>query len=494
MEFKDVGALTKINKLNYRDLAIFLIPIIVFSVYLAVFNPCIATYDTFNQLHQIASGSFTNWHPFFHTFINMICLGIYPSTTSVCILQILTFSVMWMVICKYHRDDEGDLRKGFKLQVVLTVIICIIPINALYSITLWKDILFSYFLMFLCFLAKVMIDRQGKVDIKFILLLSIIMAFVAELRGNGLYVIIIVLAVYAIYLFMKKNRKMSIALAILTVTFILLIASLNVAYDVEDNEKDALATKLAHMLADYDLNLEMDDADRNQIHKLINKDKVKEAYKPTKSDPIFAITDYDEYDNNKGTYIGLAVKYSLKDPLHCLQYLFGASPMVWDITKDGDWMGRPYYMSGDRDRLQSDFNEFYVRHNNTPTEPYENLSYANWGTPAFDLLNSLALGIEASFFDTIFNSPALYMYLSIILLVMIHLITRTREIYLMYIPNVLNILAIFFSTPIQDYRYLYPNLLICYLLIIILIWLRYGSSDEPQISLNPMEYIRKLKN
>ena len=115
MEFKDVGALTKINKLNYRDLAIFLIPIIVFSVYLAVFNPCIATYDTFNQLHQIASGSFTNWHPFFHTFINMICLGIYPSTTSVCILQILTFSVMWMVICKYHRDDEGDLRKGFKL-------------------------------------------------------------------------------------------------------------------------------------------------------------------------------------------------------------------------------------------------------------------------------------------------------------------------------------------------------------------------------------------
>ncbi len=494
MEFKDMEVITNIKKLNYRDLAIFLTPIIIFSVYLAVFNPCIATYDSFNQLHQIATGSFTNWHPFFHSFINMLCLSIYPSTISICILQILTFSTMWMVICKYHRDDDNGTFKNFKLQVIFSIIICLIPINAMYSITLWKDILFSYFLMFLCFLAKVMIDRNGKVDLKFILLLSIVMAFVAELRGNGLYVIIIALVVYTAYIFMKKNRKMAVALPILTITLILLIASLNVAYDVEDNEKDALATKVAHMLADYDLNLEMDDADRDQIHKLIDKDKVKEAYKPTKSDPIFAITNYDEYDTNKGTYIWLAVKYSLKDPLHCLQYLFGSSPMVWDITRDSDWMGRPYYMSGDHDRLQSDFNEFYVKHNNTPTEPYENLSYVNWGTPAFDFLNLLSLGIEGSIFDTVLNSPALYMYLSIILLIVIHLAIGSREIYLMYIPNVLNILAIFFSTPIQDYRYLYPNLLICYMLIIIVIWLRYGSSDEPQISLNPMDYIRKLKN
>lgn len=494
MEFKDVGAIAKIKELNYRDLAIFLIPIIIFSVYLAVFSPCIATYDSFNQLHQIASGSFTNWHPFFHTFINMICLSIYPSTSLICVLQIVTFSIMWMIICKYHRDDDNGTHRNFKLQVIFSIIICIIPINAIYSITLWKDILFSYFLMFLCFLAKVMIDRQGKVDFKFILLLSIVIAFVAELRGNGLYVALIVLAIYALYLFLKKNQKMAVALPILTITFILLIASLNIAYDVEDNEKDAIATKVAHMLADYDLNLEMDDADRDQIHKLINKDKVKEAYKPTKSDPIFAITDYDEYDNNKGTYIGLAMKYSLKNPLHCLQYLFGSSPMVWNIIKGSDWMGRPYYMSAGQDRLQSDFNVFYGNHNNIPTEPYENLSYANWGTPAFDFLNLLSLGIEGSIFDTIFNNPALYMYLSIILLIIIHLVTKTRDIYLMYIPNLLNILAIFFSTPIQDYRYLYPNLLVCYVLIIIVIWLRYGSSDEPQISLNPIEYIKKLKH
>ena len=63
---------------------------------------------------------------------------------------------------------------------------------------------------------------------------------------------------------------MCVLLIILTVTCILLISSLDTAYDVKDNAKDAFMTKLAHMLADYDLNLQMDDSDRDKIHELID--------------------------------------------------------------------------------------------------------------------------------------------------------------------------------------------------------------------------------
>ena len=90
--------ISQIKKLNYNDLKIFVIPVVIFSVYLAVFNQGIATIDSFNQLHQIASGHFTNWHPFFHTFIEMLCLKIYPSTLSIEIFQILVFSTMWTAI------------------------------------------------------------------------------------------------------------------------------------------------------------------------------------------------------------------------------------------------------------------------------------------------------------------------------------------------------------------------------------------------------------
>ena len=214
MEFKDGGAIGKIKeRFSQRDLIIFLIPTIIFLSYLLVFNPGICTYDTFNQLHQIASGQFGNWHPFFHTFISMILLKVYPSTISIAVFQIFVFSAMWMIICRYFRHDDGKDNATFKLQAIITLIICLIPINTLYSITLWKDILFSYFLMFLCFLAKVMIDRKGKVSYRFILILALIMAFVSQLRGNGMYVILIVMVIYSVYLFMKSNRRMAALLS-----------------------------------------------------------------------------------------------------------------------------------------------------------------------------------------------------------------------------------------------------------------------------------------
>lgn len=473
MEFKSEDIIHEIRRLNRNDLTIFLIPVIIFSVYLAVFFPGIATIDSFNQLHQIASGQFTNWHPFFHTFIEMLCLKVYPHTVSVEILQILVFSAMWTVICKYNRNDNGKNKSTLKKQAIFSALICIIPINGLYSVTLWKDVLFSYLLMFLCFLAMVMINRKGEVDIKFIVLISLIMAFISQMRGNGLYVVVITVAAYSLYLFLKKNRKMSAMLVILTVTFLLVVSSLNIAYDVKDNEKDAVMAKVIHMLANYDMNLEMDDADRQTLHQLIQKDRVREFYIPTGSDSILSISNLHHYEKNKDTYISMAIKYSLKDPLHCLEYLFGSSPMVWNIVK-GDWIGRPYYLSGEHDRLQSDFNLYYQKHNFTPHEPYENLSYANWGTPAFKGLNLLSLGIEGSPFDTVLNNPAFYMYLSIIILVLLNVLLKTREIYLMYLPNLLNIVMIFLSTPVQDYRYLYANLLVCYMLIIVLI-----GMDEP---------------
>jgi len=479
MNFQEVGLFTEIKKLNYRDFIIFLIPFIIFLIYLSVFNPGIATYDTFNQFHQIASGQFANWHPFFHTFIEMICLSIYPNPASISILQILVFSIMWMVICKYFRKDDIGNKNWFVLQVIVTLIICLIPINALYSITYWKDILFSYLLMFLCFLAKVMIDKEGKVDLKFIILISLVMACVSQLRGNGFYVVLITMIVYAIYLFKKSNVKMSIALPALTIIFILLISSLNIVYNVEDNEKDAILAKTAHMLADYDLNLTIDFADQNTIHQLIDEKKMEKKYRVSYSDEIYDISNRTVFENNKGTYIGLLVKYSLQNPLHCLNYMFASSAFVWDITHDDSWKGRPYHISEKYDIDNRSGTHFHKTHNVTPIEPYETLSFVNWGTPIFKAFTSFAIFIEDNIvLDSLFNSPALYMYLSIIILIAIHLITKSRAIWLIYIPNLLNILVVFASTPIQDTRYLYPNLLICYMLIIILIGLWQSSPEK----------------
>ena len=455
-----------IPRLNHKDLIIFLIPIAIFSYYLKVFDPGILRYDSFNQLHQIATHSFTNWHPFFHTFIEMICLKIYSSPVSICILQILTFSVIWMVICKYNRqDDEKRFEKTFILQLLVTLAICLIPINAIYSISLVKDILFSYFLLLMCFMIKVLLDKKGNVGYGFIIIMSLTMAFVAQLRPNGLYIVIPTLIILGIYLFKKNYNKTLLAIPVLAIIFILLIASLNVAFDVEDNEKSAVLAKVSHMLADYDLNLDLAESDKDKIHALIDEKSIKDKYEITYSDPIYAASDKQVFHKNPWDYCLLAIKHSLYHPSHFIEYMSGSSPIVWDITRDDSWVGFQYKIT-----LEEDKNDYYGVHKSKPAADYDNASSKNIGTDEYNALHSISETFKNNIIlDTLFNSPALYMYLALIIMVLIHLITKSKEIYLLYLPNLFNIFAIFVSTPIQDNRYLYPNLLVCYLLIIILI-------------------------
>lgn len=454
------------SKLSYMDLIIFLIPVIVFSYYLYVFDPGILRYDSFDQLHQIASHQFYNWHPFFHTFIEMVLLRIYPSPISVCIFQILTFSTIWTAICRYYRYEDENLKNVFVLQVLTTSVICLIPINAVYSISLLKDILFGYFLLLTCFSIAVLLDRKGEVGMGFLVVAALAMSFVAGLRPNGIHVVIVTLIVLAAYFLKKKyDKRVIITLVSLVIVFILLIASLNAVYDVSDNQKSALRAKVVHMLADYDLNLTLTPQDSAKLHEVINESAIRSNYHVTYSDPIYEALNMSAYDKDKYGYLEMAFRYSVENPQHFAKYLLDSSPMVWDIARDGSWIGMQYIVD-----LQSAKNSFFSYHQISNITPLENVSSKNIGTDQFDTLNNFTETFKSNIIlDTLCNSPALYMYLAFALMGMICFMTKSKEIFLVYLPNMVNIVIIFLSTPIQDNRYLYPNLLICYFLIIMLI-------------------------
>lgn len=462
---------SNLKKFNPRDLLIFLIPFIIFLVYLYTYNPSILTYDSYNQLHQIATGQFDNWHPFFHTFIEMICIKIYASPITIGILQIITFSSIWTIICKYNRNNEEENNRLFILQSIITLIISLIPINAIYSITLWKDVLFSYLLLFLCFLIQVLVDKKGQIDYKFVVLISVVMAFVSQIRPNGIVVIIPLLIILAIYFFRKnKSKKFYIAIPALTIILILLISSLSVIYDVEDTQKDAIFSKTIHLLADYDLNLDLSQQDRDKIHQIISEEDIKSNYNIYFTDPIRDHSNQSVYDNNKGTYLGMAIFYSIKNPIHFMGYMFESSPMVWKIVREDSWTGKSYYIYEDGTHMDYAKDNFYKSHHTSPVGGYDNVTSVNEGTGEFNFINSIAfISKENKALDTFFNSPALYMYLAFLAMAGIYLLTKSKDIIFVFLPNLLSILSIFLSVTTQDTRFLYCNLLAFYLLLIIFV-------------------------
>lgn len=395
LDFKSI-----IRKINYRDLMIFIVPILIFSMYLYIYNPGILTTISFRQLHQIATGHFDNTVPFFYTFIEMIFLKIFGTPLSIAFFQILVFSAIWTIICKYHRDDTAESSNRFVVEFAITLIICLIPINAVYSISLWSEILFAYSLLFLSFLIKVMIDRNGQIGKKLVIAMALTIAVASQLSLNGLPIAIITLIIIAVYLFRKNNdQRQILMLPAIAIVAILLLSSFGFIFGVE------------------------------------------------------------------GTY--------------STQLDASSSAIVFDITRNADWNGEVYYIDNNGSHLENAKDKFFTSINATPKESYESVTSPNEGHGNYNMVSSyVAMFKDNHILDTLFNSPALYMYLAIILMILMYVMTRSKDLFLIYVPNLLNIIAVIMTSPVQENRFLYANLLVFYLLVIVFITVIFASDRK----------------
>lgn len=451
MKDKVVSVFKKIKKnITYQDIIIFLFVMIPFCLTLFVFFPGILSYDSYYQLSQIETGLFTNWHPFFHTFIELLCLRIWNSSASIAFFQILVYSIIWVAICKYNRKNKNS----FKYQVLITLLLAINPLNGIYAITLWKDILFCYSILLVSFLIQIVVDRNYELNFKFIIILSISLAILSQVRYNGLYIAIVLLIVLSI-LFFKKDRKSKnyIKLTVITMIIILAINSLNIIYNVEDNEKSATDSKVMQLIAYYLKEDRVSDSDRNIISKFVDPKKLEEAYNPYFSDPIYTVINGTDINKYKSDIYKMLIKYSMKNPDLLFTYTFQSTSIVWRIDKPDDSIGTI---------INTDINSVNNVNNITPknnnTEYYKNINQFIQKT------------LNNEFISIILYSPALYLYMTIIAVGIILIIMKaSKKVLMVLLPNILNIIIVALSIPVQDVRYVYANFLIFYFVIIILI-------------------------
>lgn len=265
------------TQFNHRDLLIFILPVLIFGfIYLFAFNPGVLTIASYSQLHQIAADKLTAAYPVFYTYLVMISLKFTNSIFLLGIIQILIFSSIWTLICKYHRDDSSKSSNEFTIQFIITTIICLIPINAIYSITLSSNILFSYSILFLCFLIKVMIDTDGQINLNFSILLGITLAIMSGLNNYGIIIALISLIVILYYLYRKNTTENKlITLVGLTIICMLFVGSLNLIYDVKGSDYDAYTQNYNIPMNDaFDDGINLEGA-RNEFLSSTNSEPIK---------------------------------------------------------------------------------------------------------------------------------------------------------------------------------------------------------------------------
>ncbi len=434
-----------------------IISIIFFSlipiIYLVTFYPGLLSGDSLGQWKQLTDFQFIDAHPAFHTLIYWLITRIYYSPVSIVIFQIISLSAIWVygILSLIKNLKPNNLNR--LLIILISLIFFAAPQNGLMAITLWKDVLFSYSILFLTInLFNIIFDIKwiNKKNNQILLISSLVL--VCLLRHNG--IITFISTIVSLILIYKTK--------FLKITLISILVILLIKYPLY---KILKVNKIEETFSSgYTLNYLNGYFYENQI----SKEKYKEFYNslyPQKQ----ASTFYNSYCINYGGN-GLEKDFFIKNNNKINQYLKKEiidnpniflklikkrASLVWQIKQPSD--SYTYTTPIDDYKSRTILKENY------------NIDSFNPDSKLTFFIRKLVYLTESEKYKSLFWRPALS--LIIILLISLYLFKKNKNnlLLLPLIPVITLSAGLILTIPGQDYRYLFSNYLISIYFILILL-------------------------
>lgn len=178
-----------------------IIPFIIFFTYFFAFFPGNMTSDSLDQWGQIQTNQFNDWHPVAHTFIIKITTFLWNSPAGYSLFQ-LTLLATIIGYATYTADKFGVDKK---IIIIVTLLFSVIPVNGVYSITMWKDIIFSGMVcLYSIFLSNIVLTESRWLNSHLNKLLLLLCGLGMVLfRHNGFYLLIA--STIVLLFFYRKN-------------------------------------------------------------------------------------------------------------------------------------------------------------------------------------------------------------------------------------------------------------------------------------------------
>lgn len=453
------------KKVEWRDLAIFAIPLVFFSVALLAFWPGLYTGDGLDQYKQAQTGIVYTAHPVFHTFTIWLINKLHHSEAMLPALQILTFSTIWAIICRYFRQlYEKDL---FTIQVIFTVTLCFLPVIYTYAIGAWKDVLYSYCLLTLALLIFIGSNKKFNYSLPQLFCISILLALTTAYRLNGaVSALVILIALSAAMAKYKVAIKKMILLAGCTLVFYTLTVFVPHAFleihTSPGNPKTSVA--MFYMASFVNSGVKIDPQDQRLLYKIMpRKYWLTDYYQYS-----YVTVDFGGHINKALAYkssdklFDMMLKYDLRYPGVAAEHFFEVNNMAWDVAwpLNGPYKTTPAINAMPLSEKSLVGNAYLSKLHFINKEMRLNIDYT----------------LDSAIMQTIFYRPALYMYLSIALVATLVVKTRRKSYWLILVPMLSNLPAILVFGLTQDMRYLYINVLTFFFVAILAISFRSSMS------------------
>jgi len=331
--------------------------------YFLYLYPGVMTPDSINQLEQaMGMVEYSNHHPWIHTLIIKLWFNIGTGLGGSNNLGIALYTLFQMIIGGVSFGYVSATLNRLKIKkwfIYLTIAFyALVPYNAVFAVTVWKDVLFGYLVVvFVTSLLNLYLDlsdeMEGAVEteketpkpdrnrlygMKIITLIVFTLSgiMVCLLRSNGLYGFILSSVIIIILIFIKVRRILPLASGmIITMLIISLVIKGPVmnAFNVEQPDfVEMLSVPLQQVANVIIKNDDINSDDMELITNVIDTTYIDVLYEPTFADNIKELVraGHPEYlEAHKKEYLGLYLRLFIKYPRDYLDAYIGQTSGYW---------------------------------------------------------------------------------------------------------------------------------------------------------------------
>jgi|GEM_PF-792990 len=427
------------------------------SIYLVAFFPGILTNDSYLQWGQlVGQHPYNNWIPIFHTLVYKALISIWHNPAIIAIAQMLFLGG----ICSSFLVFLYKKGIPYKWLVISAVIIGLIPVNGMYTITLWKDLAYCCSLLWLTLVLAEIITKTYIFNYRTTLICLVVSLFcVATFRHNGLLAIMIVAAGLIIWGIMVKRREIVAASIISVIAIFAFNIGIRKALPIIPVPRAvSLTTPMHGIAAVIFYGGKLSDHTRQEMLKILPDSAWKSLYYPYSADNYLFrsnspfLDNLSQWSTSKG--IGLYLDALKTSPFIVLRDRLYGTELLWDVSEG-----------------EGSFN--YIYNTDLGENPY---GLKQWKNPLKKYMTGF-LEFAVKNANTILFRAGIYNLMFLLLFLL--LIKRHKKFMLVFLPLIGANTSLAIAMAHQDFRYVYyvP-------LIFGFVWL-FAISNSTAIYINP---------
>ncbi|WP_310196941.1 DUF6020 family protein [Neobacillus niacini] len=420
----------------------------IWSIYLIAFFPAILSIDSMQQWDQAHVPYFHDWHPVPHTWFIMLSTSVWDSPAAVAAAQSIILSLIFGY-CAYCFEKYRVNKIVIYLMLLVTAII---PVTGIYSVNLWKDVLFSAaILLFSMYLVNIIVSNgkwmSSKTNMLFFVLASYGLVF---FRHNGFPVFVVTIFLLFIVFRLKLLRTYIVSAFIIALYFFIKGPVYNYLDVIPATQNEALAIPTQQIAAVVQESGKLTEEQRDFIDKILPIEIWKKKYNPYIVDPLKFDENYnaDFIQDNKKEYFRTWLEISKQNPEIVTRAYLKESSLVWQIHNEPGTYFLPFLLRSDPQDMAIQRGIQHQIKNQTLTAKAQGL---------------LAKTVQQPFYWM--WRPALFSF-AILLFVFILILKGRWKLILAAAPVMLNTAAVAISLPAQDFRYLYANFLVAFIMFL----------------------------